>query len=87
MRSGNSGADLEFYEFKWLNEMMRCLASGSWSILALTAAALEENMRSTREAGCDAHVTKPIKKNTLLTAIRNAVTGEGAAAAINPGNP
>jgi FixJ family two-component response regulator len=26
-------------------------------------------------AGCDAHVTKPVKKSTLLDAIRNAVEG------------
>ena len=43
------------------------------AILALTASALEENVRSTREAGCDLHVTKPVKKNTLLQAIRGAI--------------
>ncbi|MGO9449877.1 MAG: PAS domain S-box protein [Candidatus Binataceae bacterium] len=43
------------------------------AILALTASALEENVRATREAGCDLHVTKPVKKNTLLQAIRDAI--------------
>ena len=42
-------------------------------IVALTASALEEAMHRAREAGCDAHVTKPVKKSTLLGAIRNAI--------------
>ena len=41
-------------------------------ILALTASALEENLRHTQEAGCDAHITKPVKKATLLEAIHRA---------------
>jgi signal transduction histidine kinase/CheY-like chemotaxis protein len=56
-------------------------------ILALTAAALEENIRSTREAGCDMHVTKPVKKNTLLAAIRSAVMHEPGAATVHPSDP
>ena len=46
-------------------------------ILAVTAAALEENRRQTREAGCDMHVTKPVKRATLLRAISDAVTRAG----------
>ncbi len=42
-------------------------------IVALTASALEDAAHRTRAAGCDAHVTKPIKKSTLLEAIRNAI--------------
>jgi PAS domain S-box-containing protein len=42
-------------------------------IVALTASALEEAVHRTKAAGCDAHVTKPVKKSTLLDAIRNAV--------------
>ncbi len=42
-------------------------------IIALTASALGEAASRTREAGCDAHVTKPVKKSTLLEAIRDAV--------------
>jgi PAS domain S-box-containing protein len=42
-------------------------------IVALTASALEEAAHRTREAGCDAHITKPVKKSTLLDAIRNAI--------------
>jgi len=41
-------------------------------ILALTASALEENLHQTQEAGCDAHITKPVKKATLLEAIHRA---------------
>jgi PAS domain S-box-containing protein len=44
-------------------------------IVALTASALEEAVIHTRAAGCDAHVTKPVKKSTLLDAIRDAVEG------------
>jgi CheY-like chemotaxis protein len=42
-------------------------------ILALTASALDDAMIRTKAAGCDAHITKPVKKSTLLEAIRNAV--------------
>jgi len=42
-------------------------------IVALTASALEEAVYRSKEAGCDAHVTKPVKKSTLLDAIRDAV--------------
>ncbi len=42
-------------------------------IVALTASALEDAVHRTRAAGCDAHVTKPVKKSTLLEAIRNAI--------------
>jgi len=40
---------------------------------SLTASALEDAADRTRAAGCDAHVTKPVKKSTLLNAIRDAV--------------
>jgi len=45
-------------------------------IVALTASALEEAVHRTRAAGCDAHVTKPVRKATLLDAIRSAIEGE-----------
>jgi CheY-like chemotaxis protein len=44
-------------------------------IVALTASALEEAAHRTKAAGCDAHVTKPVKKSTLLYAIRDAIEG------------
>jgi two-component system sensor histidine kinase/response regulator len=40
------------------------------NVLALTASVLEEAVIETRKAGCDAHLTKPVKKSTLLNAIR-----------------
>ncbi len=43
-------------------------------ILALTASALDEDVRQTREAGCDAHITKPVNKATLLEAIFRAAS-------------
>ena len=39
------------------------------SIIALTAYALEGEVKKALDAGCDAHVPKPVKKNTLLEAI------------------
>ena len=42
-------------------------------VVALTASALEDAAHRSRAAGCDAHVTKPVKKSTLLEAIRDAV--------------
>jgi len=44
-------------------------------ILALTASALDENLHRTQEAGCDAHITKPVRKATLLEAIHRAASG------------
>jgi two-component system sensor histidine kinase/response regulator len=38
-------------------------------IIALTAFALKDEMQKSLEAGCDAHLTKPIKKAILMEAI------------------
>jgi len=38
-------------------------------VLALTAYALQEEIRKSYDAGCNGHLTKPIKKNDLLYAI------------------
>jgi PAS domain S-box-containing protein len=38
-------------------------------IIALTASALEDAVRHTREVGFDLHVSKPVKRGTLLNAI------------------
>jgi CheY-like chemotaxis protein len=40
------------------------------SIVALTAAAMDDDLVKTRAAGCDAHVAKPVKKAILLEVIR-----------------
>ena len=43
-------------------------------IIALTASALDEDVVRARDAGCNLHVSKPLKKKTLLNAIAR-VTG------------
>jgi CheY-like chemotaxis protein len=43
----------------------------STPIAALTASALQEDARRSAEAGCTAHLNKPIKKALLLSAIRD----------------
>jgi len=50
-------------------------------IFALTASALKEDARKCFEAGCDAHLSKPIKKATLLEAIfgTTAIAANGGA--------
>jgi PAS domain S-box-containing protein len=55
---------------------------GMWRlpIIALTASALEESVHRSLEAGCDAHVAKPVRKATLLEAILNIT----AAAVMGP---
>jgi CheY-like chemotaxis protein len=42
-------------------------------IIALTASALDDAVRRARDAGCDMHVSKPVKKTTLLEAIANSI--------------
>ncbi len=42
-------------------------------ILALTASVLTEALKKALDAGCDAHVAKPVKKATLLAAVHQAV--------------
>lgn len=42
-------------------------------IIALTASVLEDDVKRSLAAGCDAHVSKPVKKPALLAAIRNAI--------------
>ncbi len=42
-------------------------------IIALTASALEEDVQRTHAAGCDLHLSKPIKKSVLLDTIHQVV--------------
>jgi two-component system sensor histidine kinase/response regulator len=53
---------------------------GSQQIIAVTASALEEDARRSLAAGCDQHVSKPVKKPVLLAAIRKAMAARGAMA-------
>ena len=41
-------------------------------IIALTASALEEDIARSLLAGCDAHISKPVKKRVIMEAIRKA---------------
>jgi CheY-like chemotaxis protein len=45
-------------------------------IIALTASALDEAVRHTQEAGFDMHVSKPVKRGTLLDAIAKSCPSE-----------
>ncbi len=51
---------------QWENEK----GSEPTPIIALTAHALKEHEEQSKEAGCNAHITKPIKKATLLETLR-----------------
>jgi CheY-like chemotaxis protein len=44
-------------------------------IVALTASALESDMRLSLDAGANLHVFKPVKKATLLAAIESLTLG------------
>jgi PAS domain S-box-containing protein len=46
-------------------------------IIALTAYAFKEDIEKALNAGCNAHLTKPIKKSTLLDAIRKYIGQKG----------
>jgi PAS domain S-box-containing protein len=47
-------------------------------IIALTASALAEDVERSLAAGCNAHVSKPVRKRVLLEAIRSVVAGSTA---------
>ena len=58
-------------------------------IIALTASALDESVVRSLEAGCDAHISKPVKKSTLLQVILDitgAAASAGHASAVTNGN-
>jgi CheY-like chemotaxis protein len=50
-------------------------SAGTVPILALTAHALPEQIQKSLDAGCTAHLTKPIRKATLLRAIEAHTMG------------
>jgi PAS domain S-box-containing protein len=59
------------------------------TIIALTASALDEAVRQSIEAGCDSHLSKPVRKETLLKALADAAgqrESEDGAAADGSGN-
>ncbi len=63
-------------------------------VIALTAQALEENRRESMEAGCNEHVTKPVRENLLVYTIRKymskpeePVESDGPDSDSNPADP
>jgi PAS domain S-box-containing protein len=48
-------------------------------IIALTASALEEGIRESMEAGCTAHMSKPVKKSVLLEVLHQMTNGRKSA--------
>jgi signal transduction histidine kinase/CheY-like chemotaxis protein len=52
---------------KWEHECQR----RATPVVALTASALEVDVKRSFEAGCTAHVSKPVKKSVLLETVRN----------------
>ncbi|MBI3950534.1 MAG: response regulator [Acidobacteria bacterium] len=45
-------------------------------IIALTAYALKEEVRKSLEAGCTAHIPKPVRRETLMEAIQQCIRNE-----------
>ena len=52
-----------------IREWEKTSATARLPIIALTASALEDDVRRTLEAGADRHVAKPVKKSILIAAI------------------
>jgi CheY-like chemotaxis protein len=50
-------------------------------IIALTASALDEDVKRSLAAGCDQHISKPVRRPVLLAAIRKAIARPTAPAA------
>jgi CheY-like chemotaxis protein len=61
---------------KMIREWERQERRESVPILALTAHAYEEQARASLDAGCSAHITKPVRKATLLREIERWVVGK-----------
>ena len=56
-------------------------------IVALTASVMAEDVRWALEAGCDAHVAKPVKKPALLEAIERHARADRVPLPAGPGGP
>jgi len=57
------------------------------SIVALTASALEADVRNCLEAGCTSHLSKPVKKARLLAVIRELTVSQPATDRASEPNP
>jgi two-component system sensor histidine kinase/response regulator len=62
---------LDGYEAtRQIREFERSQSMSRTPILALTAAVFDESVREIIQAGCDGHISKPVKKEALLHTIR-----------------
>jgi hypothetical protein len=58
-----------------IRECERQHGRGRTPVIAVTASALNDDRIRTLEAGCDLHLTKPLKKARLIEAIQKAIDG------------
>ena len=71
---------------RMLREWEKARGLAPTPIIALTASALDEDVERSLAAGCNAHVSKPVRKRVLLEAIRTALGGDTAATAAASSN-
>ena len=67
-----------FAATRQIRECERQQGSAAVPIIALTASALQEEVRECLAAGCNFHVSKPISKTTLLEAVSQATAHAAA---------
>ena len=60
---------------KAIRKWQRARGESPTAIIALSAYALEDEVQKSLDAGCTAHITKPIKKAHLLDAINQHTSG------------
>ena len=60
-----------------IRELEREEGRGPTHIVALTAHAMKEDIKRSKEAGCDLHLSKPFKKGELLGLLDRIARGEG----------
>ncbi len=70
-----------------IREWERTQGLARMPIIALTASALDESVRRSLEAGCDAHISKPVKKSTLFEVILEITGAAASAVAANGSAP
>ena len=58
-----------------IREWERALQRPPMPIVALTANAMKEDVEEAHQAGCDLHLTKPVKKQTLLQTLASVSLG------------
>jgi CheY-like chemotaxis protein len=56
-----------------IRQWEECRRLARTPIIALTASALQEEVHRSLAVGCDAHVSKPVRKQVLLKAIHEAI--------------